>query len=105
MKRNAEFSWNVWLWNFNHDGLEAYDVGFRFLNEYKSLKPKDRPKTHEEIDEWLDHKARYMFWSKCEYEMIIHGWPAQKNDEKVDIYSQLKLNWNDFVNKFIAAVS
>lgn len=62
------------------------------------------------------------YWSRCEYEVVITSWPprispqeverlsAEKKslyghlcpnleiEEKVDIYSQIKLNWNIFVD-------
>ena len=88
--------WNVWIWDFNHDALKAYDVMPIILTGLKSYKKKEFPTTYEDFCEILDREAAYYFWSKCEWEMIIHGWPAQKNDEKVDVYDQLKLNWDKF---------
>ena len=42
----------------------------------------------------------YYFWSKCEYEIIITCWPKwdKFKEEKIDVYSQLNLNWDKFVN-------
>lgn len=96
--------WNVWMWNFAHDKLEVYDVMPRFIDEFKSLKKKNIPDTIGKLSDWLNSEATYMFWSKCEYEMIIHGWPVRKNDEKIDIYEQLQLNWDVFVDYFYANV-
>ena len=94
-------SYYVWIWNFNHDALEPYDVVPRFVESIKHyIKPKDRPKTKEALDKILESDARYYFWAKCEYEMIIHSWPVQKNDQKVDVYQQLKLNWPIFLDFF-----
>ena len=93
-------SYNVWIWNSNIDVLEPYDVVPTFLRELKKLKPKYRPKSKEDLNEVLESDARYYFWSKCEYEMIIHGWPEQENDHKVDVYQQLKLNWSIFLDFF-----
>ena len=42
----------------------------------------------------------YMFMARCEWEMIIHGWPKLKNDRKIDVYDQLSMNWNMFVDCF-----
>ena len=94
-------SYNVWIWDFNTDSLESYDVVPRFVESIKQyIKPKNLPKTKEALDEILESDARYCFWTKCEYEMIIHGWPEQKNDQKVDVYQQLKLNWSIFLDFF-----
>lgn len=42
----------------------------------------------------------YYFWSKCEWEIIISGWPPRDdfNDAKIDVYDQVKLNWDKFVD-------
>ena len=90
--------WNVWTWNFNHDELELYDVVPTFIKSLKSLKKVDFPRTVDELSKFLDQEAIYYFWSKCEWEMVIHSWPMHKNEEKVDVYSQLKLNWDAFVS-------
>lgn len=99
-KNKFDFTWNVWLWNFNHDELETYDVVPIFMRELERLKKKDLPKTKKEFSEFLNGEAQYHFWSKCEYEMIIHGWPVGKKDVKVDVYDQLILNWDKFVDAF-----
>ena len=94
-------SYNVWIWDFNHDSLEPYDVVPRFVESIKQyIKPKNLPKTKEALDKILESDARYYFWSKCEYEMIIHGWPKQNNNQKVDVYKQLRLNWHIFLDFF-----
>ena len=100
-KKSAIPSYNVWIWDFNHDALESYDVVPRFVESIRQYtKPKSLPKTKEALDKILESNVRYSFWSKCEYEMIIHGWPEQNNDQKVDVYQQLKLNWPIFLDFF-----
>lgn len=98
--KKPKFSWNVFRWNVNRDELETYDVVPLLLSQYKSLKKDKRPKTKEEFSEFIRSEAMYFFWSKCECEVIIHGWPKFRNDEKVDIYDQLRLNWDAFIDGF-----
>lgn len=102
MKKNTDtkFKWNVWIWDFNHDELEQYDVVPMLLRELKSLRKEDFPMDKKSMDGELRGWARYHFWAKCEYEMIVHGWPEQKNDKKVDVYDQLMLNWDTFSEAF-----
>ena len=42
----------------------------------------------------------YCFWSKCEWEILIYGFPF--NDKfkplKLDIYDQVTMNWDNFIN-------
>ena len=42
----------------------------------------------------------YYFWSKCEWEIIISGWPQRKdfNERKVSVYDQILLNWDIFID-------
>ena len=40
----------------------------------------------------------YYFWSKCEYEVIVTGWPDTKTERKIDIYQQIAANWEIFKN-------
>jgi len=103
--KNTKFKWNVWTWSFNHDALETYDVVPILLGEYKRLKKNEKPKTLEEFSEFMNGEASYHFWSKCEWEMITTGWPTQKNSEKVDVYDQLMLNWDVFIEAFWKSIN
>lgn len=40
----------------------------------------------------------YYFWSKTEWEVIVSPWVGKGGDEKIDVYDQLKLNWDKFVD-------
>lgn len=99
---------NVLIWDFNSDSLKYYDVLPYFRNCHnecvrrfkKYSKNKDFvnneynkvPKTLEEFKEFIERKSQYMFWSRCEWEMICHGWPVRKNDYKLDVHEQVKMN-------------
>ena len=99
-KSDADFKWNVWIWNFNNDILEQYDVVPMLLRELKSLRKDDFPMNKRSMDKELKTWARYHFWSKCEYEMIVQGLYKKDNEEKVDVYDQLMLNWDTFSDAF-----
>ena len=62
---------------------------------------KKRP-TRAELSEELRHITMYYFWSKCEYEIIISSWLHCNRDDspvmKIDVYDQLKMNWDNFVD-------
>ncbi len=57
-------------------------------------------KTKEEFAEALRHSLMYYFWSKCEWEVLISPWFGSRNtkDIKVDVYWQIKNNWEIFVD-------
>lgn len=101
---------NVLMWDFNHDELIHYDILPYFRNCYKERIKKSReykginendfnnyfkvPKTLDEFKKFIENESRYQFWSRCEYEMICHGWPVQKNDYKLDVHEQVMMNIN-----------
>lgn len=96
---------NVLTWNFNRDELEYYDVLPYFRDCYNKVvefnkKNKSNnnsdwwkvPKTLNEFKEFIEQKSQYQFWSRCEYEMICHGWPIHKNNYKLDVHEQVIMN-------------
>ena len=121
--------WHVYRENVNTKRIEIYNIfehgSFRKDVEeaYVTCKTKD------EFVEQLRKSLMYYFWSKCEWEVIIAGWPTHVTGseverlgrefrnysttygryprslgvnlsvaEKIDIYDQVRLNWNAFVN-------
>ena len=81
---------NVLRWNFNSDQLEQYDILPYFRDQYKTS--KEKLKTIDDVKKFIERESRYQFWSRCEYEMICHGWPRIKNDYKIDIHDQVMMN-------------
>ena len=100
---------NVMIWDFNSDKLVHYDVIPYFQQRYKERVKRYKkyskkghlavdneytfvPKTLDEFKMFVENESRYQFWSRCEYEMICHGWPVQKNDYKLDVHEQIMMN-------------
>lgn len=49
------------------------------------------------IEMRLERLCTYYFWAKCEYEVIVSAWPPREGSmRKIDIYTQLKENWDIF---------
>lgn len=64
--------------------------------EFKKCKSLDELIEYS-IETRLDRLCMYYFWSKCEYEVIVSAWPPRDgSEEKIDIYDQLKANWDIF---------
>lgn len=40
----------------------------------------------------------YYFWSKCEYEIILSPWTGRADDIKIDVYDQIMMNFDSFVD-------
>lgn len=57
------------------------------------------------LEQRLDLSCIYYFWAKCEYEVIVSAWPSREHSErKIDIYSQLRANWEIFKNIVFAEI-
>ena len=92
---------HVLTWDFNRDKIEHYDVlpYFRDRLEERIEKNKNEeddyfkvPKSFDEFKKFVKNESLYQFWSRCEYEMIVHGWPVRKNDYKIDVHEQIMMN-------------
>ena len=100
MKRNIK-PYKVISWDFNSDNIEYYDIMPFLIDSYKKIK-KNKPKTFDEIKEFIINESRYRFWSRCEYEVIITGWPKQKREVKIDIFNQIMENIDVITAHFIS---
>ena len=100
MKRNIK-PYKVISWDFNSDNIEYYDIMPFLIDSYKKIK-KNKPKTFDEIKEFIINESRYRFWSRCEYEVIITGWPKQKREVKIDIFNQIMENIDVITTHFMS---
>lgn len=81
----------IWF-NPNLNIMEPYNVIPYFINEYKETKKSKRPKTLEEFKEFIRDKSMYMFWSRCQYEIVLSDWPCSGISEKWDVHRQILNN-------------
>ena len=93
--------WNVYVGDFNAKKIETHNVFHhtRFVEDCRKAAKKfkdDKAAFAEEVR----HSLMYYYWSKCEWEVIISHWPPAKgfDDSKVDVYSQVMLNWDRFID-------
>ena len=85
-------SFKVINWDFNGDEIEHYDIMPYLYNCLKKKKVKKSLITYEWLKSFIDKESMYMFWSRCEYETIVTGWPQRKREHKMDVYEQIKMN-------------
>lgn len=83
-------SFNVIWYNHNSAKFEPYDIMPYFIDKYNETKRK--PKTFDEFKEFIESWSVYMYWCRCEYEIIICDWPNQSVQEKWDIHKQIMMN-------------
>lgn len=91
----------VLTWDFNRDKIEHYDVLPYLRNRLEERIEKNKndednyfkvPKSFNDFKKFVEDESLYQFWSRCEYEMIVHGWPVKKNDYKIDVHEQIMMN-------------
>lgn len=90
--------WNVYYHDFNHKKMIKRDIfehGW-LIEEFKKILKKSADKT--EFAELVDRELKYHFWSKCEHEIIISPWVGDAPEMKIDVYDQIRMNWNVFIN-------
>lgn len=46
----------------------------------------------------VESELRYWYWSKCEWELVISGFVRNNIERKIDVYEQVMLNWDSFVD-------
>ena len=100
-KKKQPLQWYVYYENFNGKRIEPFNVFDHgsFLEDTKKNYKKNK-KNFDTFSEQLQRDARYYFWSKCEWEIILSNWPPSKQEpieEKIDVFDQLQLNWDYFV--------
>ena len=92
MKKNIK-PFNVINFEFNSNKFEPYDVMPYLISCYNNVKrKKECPKTFDEFKKFVEDKSMYMYWARCEYEIILSDWPNQKTSEKIDIHWQIMNN-------------
>lgn len=90
--------WNVYRYNINAKKIEPMNIfrHSRFTDDV--IKAMRTCETKETFAEEVRHSLAYYFWSKCEYEILISGLFDSEKEYKVDIYSQVMLNYDRFIN-------
>lgn len=90
--------WNVYYHDINARKIKTYNIfdhgGFRRDVE----QDLHRCKVRAEFEKLLKSNLMYYFWSKCEWEILISPWVGDAETIKVDVYDQVMLNWDEFVD-------
>lgn len=84
-------SFNVILYDPNKNKFIQYDVIPYFINCYKERK-RSKPKTFEEFKKFVTARSQYMYWARCQYEIILSDWPCSKTTYKLDVHEQIMNN-------------
>lgn len=83
----------VIVYNVNSNDFEKYNVMTYFIDCYKDAKKKkSEPKTKGEFLEFVKSKSMYMYWSRCEWEILCSSWPCEDVKKKIDVHYQIMNN-------------
>lgn len=103
--KKKHIPFNVINFELNSKEFESYDVMPYLIGCYKNVKrKKECPKTFEDFKKFVESKSMYMYWSRCEYEIILSDWPCQGIHKKIDIHEQLMMNIDTVTNILMANV-
>lgn len=103
MKKPALKHFYVINSSINRQAIEPYDVIPHLVDEYS--KSKKKPVSFEEFRDFIDSEAKYQWWGRCEYEIIVSHWPPVKDkEEKWDVYQQIKMNLDVITNLVMQSV-
>lgn len=94
-------TWNVYIENINQKKIEIYNIFSYYGLEESFKKIKEECNGNKsEFAEKVDRALVYRFWAKCEWEIILSDWPPSDkfNKEKIDVYDQVRLNWDIFID-------
>lgn len=102
--------WQAYYYAFNQSKIRPFNVFlhssyykdlYDLLRKYKRIERQTGKVDMEQFSDAVKHITMYYYWSKCEWEVIISGWPPSSlrtEEIKVDVYDQLALNWDAFIN-------
>ena len=93
--------WNVYYYNINLHKLGTYNIfdHWKFVEEVKHDIKKFKDK--EVFSNQLKTELMYYFWSKSEWEVLISPWVGgdrEKDTIKIDVFDQVMMNWDKFVD-------
>lgn len=91
--------WYVYYYDINHENIVTYNIFDHgsFKEDFNKL-ISDYNITKEEFANKLDIMLRYYFWSKAQWETFLKPWVGDsKIEKKIDVYDQIKLNWDKFL--------
>ena len=109
MKEAKILSWKVKVFDCNAQRIKDYDI---FKGHYKDFVKKLKKKcvTKEEFSEAMDREMMWMFWGRCEWELIIeldennhiwlNPWVGCREPEnvRINVTNNTDFDWQGFIN-------
>jgi len=99
-KDGCLMKWNVYIYDVNQQKMADFNIFDHgsFVEYVKKAIKKFKNK--EVFANQLKSELMYYFWGKSEWEIIISPWCGNKKqcDVKIDVFDQVMLNWDVFVD-------
>ena len=84
---------NVIIEDVNSREFIPYDVIPHLVQcYYEARETDDRPGTFEEFKTFIKQRSMYMWWARCEYEIVLQSWPTGDIEKKIDVHQQVMMN-------------
>jgi len=92
--------WNVIIENINRRQITAYNVFNHHSFKNDCIKFAKECNDRETFSSNIERSIFYYFGSKCEWEVVISGFPPSENvpKSKIDVRHQLQLNFDRFID-------
>lgn len=101
MKKKVLPKFHVISWDINRKKVEYYDIFPYIIDCYKNVKNKEHFDTFDQCKAFIIKECRYRFWARCEYEIIVDGFPPFGKPQKIDIFDQVESNIDVITDLFI----
>ena len=93
--------WNVYVYNHNRHKPEPFNIfdHWRFVEDIKKAISKYKNKA--DFESQLKSELFYYYGSKAEWEVLITPWcggDRERDAIKIDVYNQVMMNWDKFVD-------
>lgn len=90
--------WNIWWFDPSSKEIikrNVFSLSIRFRDNVQSLFDQEFS-SFDCFSDALRSCALYSYWAKAEHEIIVEPFVSDGECRKVDVYSQLDLNWKRF---------
>ena len=78
--------------SINAQKFAPYDVMPYFVRCYNDAKKDKRPVIFDEFKKFVESNSMYMYWARCQYEVVVHSWPCGHIKQKIDVHWQIMMN-------------
>ena len=92
MKKKEHIPFYVINEDFTKRTFEKKDVMPYLISCYTETKKDERPKTFDECKEFITRKSSYMYWSRCQYEIMLTPLIIGAEPKKIDVHYQVMNN-------------